>query len=284
MTPDRLFVISDRPSDSPFVERIWRAHSVRAGTFLSVASSHCEMVVTRHRGRTKLTLRGPETRATTIECPADAEWLGIRFALGSFMPGHPAGTLIDRNDVNLPSVTSRSFWLEGSAWEYPDFENAEAFVTRLVRSGVLARDPAVTAALHGEVQALSRRSTQRHFLHATGMTHTTFRKIERARYATRLLRQGASIADTVHEAGYYDQAHLTRSLRHLIGETPARIARHERHLSFLYKTEQLPHVRFPAGRQRELRHAKSCSRHQPSLSERRHRRHKKEESDEEDNC
>jgi AraC-like DNA-binding protein len=238
MTPDTLFVFSDRASDSPFVERIWRAHSERAGSFLSVASSHCEMVVTRHRGRTKLTLRGPETRATTIECPSEGEWLGIRFTLGSFMPQYPAGSLIDRNDVNLPSVTSRSFWLEGSAWEYPDFQNAETFVTRLVRSGVLARDPAVAAALRGEVQVLSRRSTQRHFLHATGMTHATFRKIERARYATRLLRQGASIADTVHEAGYYDQAHLTRSLRKLIGETPARIARQERQLSFLYTTER----------------------------------------------
>src|SRR5215216_5766315 len=67
MTRNARFAIDDRPSDSPFVERVWRAHSERAGTFLSVASSHCEMVVTRHRGRIKVTLRGPETRATTIE-------------------------------------------------------------------------------------------------------------------------------------------------------------------------------------------------------------------------
>jgi AraC-like DNA-binding protein len=240
MNPDRFLIIGDRPSDSPYVDRIWRAHSERAGTLLSVASSHCEMVVTHHRGRTKLTLRGPETRATTIECPADAEWFGIRLSLGSFMPHYPASALIDRHDVDLPSATSRSFWLEGSAWEYPDFDNAESFVTRLVRSGMLARDPAVEAALHGEVQALSVRSRQRHFLHATGMTHATFRKIERARYATRLLSEGVSIADTVHEAGYYDQAHLTRSLRTLIGETPAALRRRERQLSFLYKTESRP--------------------------------------------
>jgi methylphosphotriester-DNA--protein-cysteine methyltransferase len=156
------------------------------------------------------------------------------------MPRFPASTLIDRNDVDLPGATSRSFLLEGKAWEYPEFENAEAFVNRLVRLGVLSRDPTVDAALRGEVQTLSRRSAQRHFLQATGMTHTTFRKIERARYATRLLREGVSIADTVHEAGYYDQAHLTRSLRNLIGETPARIGRHESQLSFLYKTEPLP--------------------------------------------
>jgi AraC-like DNA-binding protein len=198
------------------------------------------MVVTRHEGSTKLTIRGPETRATTAECPAGAEWIGIRFSLGSFMPRYPAGRLMNRNDVNLHGVTRRSFWLDGCAWEYPDFENAESFVTRLVKLRLLERDAAVEAALHGEAQALSRRSTQRHFLQATGVTHTMFRRIERARYAARLLRQGVSIAETVHEAGYYDQPDLTRSLRTLIGVTPARIGQQENQLSFLYKTEPPP--------------------------------------------
>lgn len=68
------------------------------------------------------------------------------------------------------------------------------------------------------------------------MTHGTFRQIERARYATDLLTGGASILDTVHEAGYFDQAHLTRSLKHRIGQTPAKIIREDEQLSFLYKT------------------------------------------------
>jgi AraC-like DNA-binding protein len=238
MSQDPFLVIDDRPSDSPFVERVWRAHSERAGTVLSVASSHCEMVVTRHAGRTMLTLRGPETRPTTAECPADAEWMGIRLKLGSFMTRHPASSLMDRNDLNLIGATRRTFWLDGSTWEYPNFENAETFVARLVRCGILGRDPAVEAALSGEQHACSVRSAQRHFLHATGMTYSRFRQIERARYATRLLRDGVSIADTVHEAGYYDQAHLTRSVRRLIGETPGAIRRQEKQLSFLYKTEE----------------------------------------------
>jgi AraC-like DNA-binding protein len=68
------------------------------------------------------------------------------------------------------------------------------------------------------------------------MTHGLFRQIERARLATNLLRDGAPILDTVHEAGYFDQAHLTRSLRALVGQTPASVARQEAQLSFLYKT------------------------------------------------
>jgi hypothetical protein len=235
-----FLIFDDRPSDSPLVERVWHCHSERAGTFLSVAASHFEMVVTRHRGKTFLTLRGPETRVTTADCPAEGEWLGIRFKLGTFMPQLSTANLLDRKDVTLPGATGQSFWLNGSAWEYPDFENAETFVTRLALNGVIARDAAVEAVLHGQRQALSMRSAQRHFLQATGMTHGRFRQIERARSATNLLTQGASILDTVHEAGYFDQAHLTRSLKHFIGQTPAQVIRGDTQLSFLYKTTPLP--------------------------------------------
>jgi AraC-like DNA-binding protein len=234
-----FIVFEDRPSDSPLVEKIWRCRSERGGAFLSVAASHFEMAVTRHRGKVFITLRGPETKATTIDCPAEGEWLGIRFKLGTFMPRFLPGSLRDQNDVTLPGATSRSFWLNSSAWQYPDFGNAETFVKRLAKTGVISRDPAVDAALHGQPRALSVRSTQRHFLRATGITYATFRQIERARYATNLLREGISILDVVHSAGYFDQAHLTRSLKRLIGQTPAKIIQGEKQLSFLYKTDPL---------------------------------------------
>jgi len=38
-----------------------------------------------------------------------------------------------------------------------------------------------------------------------------------------LLRQGASIPDTVYEAGYFDQPHLTRALIRFTGQTAAQI-------------------------------------------------------------
>ena len=234
-----FLTFNDRLSDSPFVERIWRSRSERAGAFLSVAASHFEMAITRHRGKTFLTLRGPETRATTADCPAEGEWLGIRFRLGTFLPWLTPGRLRDRRDVTLPAATGHSFWLNGSAWEYPDYENADAFVARLAQKGILARDPAVDMALRREPTAVSLRSLQRRFLQATGITHSTVRQIERARHATNLLKQGVSILDAVYEAGYFDQAHLTRSLGRLIGQTPAEIGRGTRQLSFLYKTTPL---------------------------------------------
>lgn len=231
-----MIVFEDRLSDSPFVERVWRSRSARGGNFLSIAASTFEMVVSLHGGRTFLTLRGPETHATIADLPAEGEWIGIRFKVGTFIPYLTPGNLADRRDVMLPDATRHSFWLNGSAWDYPGFENAETFVARLIRKGILVRDPVIDDALRGGATVLSPRTLQRHVLRATGLTCGAIRQIERARAATTLLREGESIADVVYKAGYYDQAHLTRSLRHRIGQTPGDIIRGREQLSFLYKT------------------------------------------------
>ena len=231
-----MFIIfEDRPSDSPFVEKIWRSHSERSDVFSSVATTTWEMVVSKHAGKTSFIVRGPETKATAVECPSDGEWFAIRFKLGTFMPLLPTGERRDLNDVVLPNATSGSFWLNGSAWEYPNFENAETFVRRLVNRGLIVADPVVSGVLSD--QELSTRTAQRRFLHTTGMTRSTADQIERARRATLLLRKGRSILDVVFETGYFDQAHLTRSLKHFIGLTPAQVARRDQQLSFLYNTD-----------------------------------------------
>ena len=233
----------DRASDSPFIERVWRCHSEDAYPFLSIAASRCELVVSRLEGKISVTMRGPETRATQMgNCPGDGEWLGIILKPGAFLPLLPPERLVD-GEVNLPVVSSNSFWLSGCAWQLPDYDNADTFVGWLARRGLLVRDPVVDAALQGPLSGHDPRTVQRHFLRATGLTHSAARQIERARYATCLLQQGTSILDTVEQAGYFDQPHLTRSLKHFIGHTPARILQKSRpeQLSFLYKTTPVAH-------------------------------------------
>ncbi|MEO8657276.1 MAG: helix-turn-helix domain-containing protein [Bryobacteraceae bacterium] len=231
MARQEFIHFENRQSDSPLVERVWRCHSERSGPFISVAASHFEMALTRLKGQTFLTLRGPETKAASVTCPAEGEWLAIRFKLGTFMPQLPPATLRDHNDVTLPGASSRSFWLNGSAWEYPDFENADIFVRRLTKAGIIVRDPVAQ-----QPHDLSPRSAQRHILRATGLTQAAIGQIERARHTTTLLREGVSIIDAVHLAGYFDQAHLTRSLKRFIGQTPTEIIHRTSQLSFLYKT------------------------------------------------
>ncbi len=232
-------ICDERPSDSPFVERVWCSQSGEGGSFISMAQSHWEMVVTKHRGGMTLTVRGPETRATPAFSPLDTEFFGIRFKPGAFMPHMPATMLMDRRDVNLPEATRQSFWLNGSVWQFPNYENADTFVARLVRDDLLVHDPLVNTVLQGQPVEMSSRTVQRRLLQATGLTQGSVYQIQRARYATALLKQGVSILDTVEQAGYADQPHLTRSLKRLIGQTPAQIISKSRteKLSFLFKQE-----------------------------------------------
>jgi AraC-like DNA-binding protein len=142
------------------------------------------------------------------------------------------------DSVNLEASSKTTFWLGGSTWQFPTYENADTFVERLVQEGLLVRDPLIEATLQGHPNDLTLRAVQYRFLQSIGLTQSTVRQIERARAATFLLRQGISIPDTIGLTGYYNQAHLTRSLRLLIGQTPAQLLHHSRpeQLSFLYKT------------------------------------------------
>jgi hypothetical protein len=237
MSRGNLIAFVDRPSDSPFIERVWRSRSEDAGVFHSIAACHWEMVVTRLEGRISLTVRGPETVASLAELPARGEWFAIRFKLGTCMPLLPPGLLRDCNAVTLPDATGRSFWLNGSAVEYPRFENAEIFVRRLVRSGLIFADSAIDPDSPTRPDGLSVRTTERRFRQVTGLTHSMIRQIGRAREAALLLRKGVPIAEAAGIANYYDQAHLTRSLKRFIGLTPAQVASGGQQLSFLYNTD-----------------------------------------------
>jgi AraC-like DNA-binding protein len=218
-----LFALDEWASDSGFVETAWTAHSEPEPAFISIAASHWHLCVTHQRGLTQFAVRGPQTRATITPIPADAEFFGIVFSLGTFMPAVPLARLVDRT-VRLPAATASSVWLDGSRWEIPTPGNAEVFVDRLVRQGLLARDPVVTESLQADPDGVSTRTLQRRVARATGLTRRTIRQIARAEEAVEALRQGLPPPDVALLLGYADQAHLIRSLKRFIGQTPAQVA------------------------------------------------------------
>lgn len=79
--------------------------------------------------------------------------------------------------------------------------------------------------LQGRLQTIASRTVRHRFLRATGLTQIHIWQMKRAQQAVALLQQGVSIVDTAYEVGYYDQPHLTRSLKQWIGHTPAQIIR-----------------------------------------------------------
>ncbi|WP_188192135.1 AraC family transcriptional regulator [Nonomuraea sp. SYSU D8015] len=229
--------VESRPSDSPYIERVWRSSSSDVNQMMSIATTCCELVFWEHRGRFSAAVQGPETRAAHAPVPEDATFFGIDFALGTSMPHLPIDRLVD-GSVEIPDATRRSFRLKDSAWRVPGYDNAEEFVRRLVREDVLDRDPIVADALRGASPDVSERTLQRRFLAATGLTRGAVRQINRARQAAILLQEGVPARDVVHRLGYFDQPHLARSLTRFVGRTATQLR--DRHpaepLSLLYDT------------------------------------------------
>lgn len=233
-------IYEERLSDSPYVETITHGWTVSADSPIRPAECHWHMVLVRQNGNVQLLVVGPLTTAGVVSWTEGAELLWIKFKLGTFMPHLPARDFLDVETI-LPEAASNSFWLNGSAWQFPDYENADTFVNRLVRDGLLVSDPVVNAALQDQLSETPSRTVRHRFLRATGLTQSHIHQIARAQRAAALLRQGVSILDTVYEAGYFDQPHLTRSLKQWIGHTPAQIVRlsQPEQLAILYKTVSL---------------------------------------------
>jgi len=201
-----------------------QGRSVGEGSTIRPAEPHWHMVFVRFNGSLQPILVGPLTTAGVVNYTEGAEILWIKFKLGVFMPHLPVRNFLDV-ETPLPGAGSRSFWLKGSAWQFPEYENVDTFVDRLVREDVLVRDPVVNAVLQDHPQKMPSRTVRYRFLRATGLPQGHIRQIERAQQAAAFLQQGVSILDTVFELGYYDQPHLTRSLKQWSGYTPAQIAR-----------------------------------------------------------
>ena len=142
-------IAENRLSDNPFVESVTRGRTVSDGSSIRPAESHWHMVFTRVKGRVLPLVVGSLTTAGVATWGADAEILWIKFKPGTFIPHMPAKNFLDKETL-LPEAASQSFWLKGSAWQFPDFENADTFVDRLVRDEILVRDPVVEAVLQGE--------------------------------------------------------------------------------------------------------------------------------------
>jgi hypothetical protein len=206
--------------------RVWAATCDSPTDFSSLASVTPGFGFARIGGTTTVHVRGPATRAAPLSCPGDTEFFGADFRLGTYLPMFPRTRLTNGRDHLLPTLSDGRILLDGREWEMPTPQNVDVFVDRIRRAGLLVVDPLVEDLRHeGSVRGIPERTAQSRFLRAVGVSRRTVAVIERARYATRRLCNGASIADVVADAGYHDQPHLTRSLRALIGHTPAEVAR-----------------------------------------------------------
>ncbi|MET8282064.1 AraC family transcriptional regulator [Micromonospora sp. NPDC005174] len=228
-----------RPADTDarIVDRVWRTTSDAEETMTSVARTCCHLIVTRTAGQLLVTLRGPETRATTAPVPPDAEFLGVRLTLGAVLRPHPATSIVDSH-VSFPVTRSGRVVIGGADWETPTYGNVEQFVRRLRLAGLLVPSHPAGAEVD---RHRSTRTLQRYHRAMTGLSQTAVTQIDRANAAATMLRDGLDWRAVVDTLGYFDQAHLAHALRRFVGHTARGLGTgNSPAMSFLYKPDPRP--------------------------------------------
>jgi hypothetical protein len=214
------FRYEERRSASPFVDVIWHTIDESDGIYLAAADACYDMIfTTMPDASARVLLSGPASRPTELPYQAGNRSVGIRFTRGTYFTHVDPTEMRDRT-ISLPMPDRSSFELAGATWPFPTFAGADELLDVFDGRGLLAHDPVVDAALHGEAIEFSARSIQRHFQHATGLSPHRVEQIERARAAAARLRAGDAIAEVAYELGYADQSHLTRDVKRLTGFTP----------------------------------------------------------------
>jgi AraC-like DNA-binding protein len=213
-----------RLSDSHLVQSVTHIAYNEHCAELSFPDGRWDVVIFRSRGRATVLLTGATTHPITSTNNPGDELLCISFKAGVYMPAYAPAGMRDRA-IPLPNPNRGSLSLGSGVFEIPSFENADDFVAKLAKMGLITHDELVDSMLSGEPKAASIRSLQRHFLQATGLTFNFHRQIQRAQCAIALLRQGRAAIDAALEVGYADQSHMINSLKSIMGQTPSQIVR-----------------------------------------------------------
>jgi AraC-like DNA-binding protein len=177
---------------------------------------------------TQLVVAGPATAAVDPSIAVGQPVSGVRFRLGvaGTALGLPAGELADA------TVPVAALW--GEAVDERVAAGGMPALLELVRERLLgvpidplARAAALEMATPGaRVDALgaalgvSERQLRRRFADAVGYGPKTLARVLRFQRFLTLSRNGDDLARLALDAGYADQAHLTRETRRLAGRTP----------------------------------------------------------------
>jgi AraC-like DNA-binding protein len=167
----------------------------------------------------RLVVAGPATGPKVAIVPANTAAFGIRFRVGAAGAalGLPAAEVLDAN------VPLDDLWSDGGEMteRIGDRPRPEALVA-LVRGRIAAEpDALVRAAATGLDPNLGARQLRRRFADAVGYGPKTLQRILRFQHFLALAQTSTDLARLAIEAGYADQAHLTRECSRLAGLPPA---------------------------------------------------------------
>lgn len=231
-----------RPAAGRFArlaEGVWHLKSGARGSQVIAPDGRCEIIV--HRGEPPIEHRadgsaarqpsaflyGPLSRVLRIEQDADMEVFAIRlhpWATGAFTerPAEWRDRLVVLAELGVSLQADRfdAFVAEAEA-ELASLGLPEAAGT--VEAAIAGMESGALGSLDDAAGAagITVRTLDRRFERATGLTAAMYLRLVRFHRARDAIKAGAErLSDVAADAGYADQAHMTRDFRRFAGETP----------------------------------------------------------------
>jgi AraC-like DNA-binding protein len=213
---------ADSPSAARFIARIERVDYSAAVLDVARPDGTWDLVFRQGSCGLMVLQTGQTDHAVPLRGEAGERYFNIAFRPEVYMPRRPGAGMANQGHVHA-LAGPRHCVIDGQRLELPTFDNAEQFVMALARHGLLEVDRLVQRAGQAGWQRVDDRSLQRHSAHVTGLSPKKLQQIVRADAAMSLLQQGLCPADVAAQLGYTDQAHLTHSLRRILGMTPGQV-------------------------------------------------------------
>jgi AraC-like DNA-binding protein len=230
------------------VEAVWTSVSDRAGSYRVLPDGRCDIIVRFDAGQKPITdiavvITGPLTRFYDVAIEPGMGFVGVRIRPGCFekVLGFEPADMANSNLIG-PDALAACPALKTLCAPAQDQAELVARVTDFVRQRVadsrLKLTPlcrSVISAFHAsggrlrisevaEMHNISERTVQRLVVKATGLTPKAFAAVLQFHRALRLLRDHhLSPAGAALEAGFSDQAHMSRVIRRMGGFSPARL-------------------------------------------------------------
>jgi AraC-like DNA-binding protein len=247
--PNRFSTYAPRGPLARYVSHYWLSLSNDAPAYTALPDGCVDVVLEVAGDRWGAWIYGSTTRPTAIPCSRGAHYLGIRFQPGQsrhFIDAAASEITDARADLHglmqFPAemIATRI----GGHTLFPQLD--DLLVGRLSHSSpepsLVDRVIQYVEARHGivAIEAVarhfgkSRRQLERTFAEVVGVPLKFFCTLCRLRHAARLITQPVASALTAiaSEAGYSDQAHMTRDFRRLAGVTPARLRRDDAFIQY----------------------------------------------------
>lgn len=244
--PQHYHEIAHNPRHRWGIETVWRFESPEAGEHLVLPDGRCDIILTLASSRnqmTELRLAGPSTRFSIVPIKANDAYVGVRLRPGFATAFLEFDVCLLRNRVACAdeAVQLAPFLVDLVAPAETPIELQERLQTFVEhRSRLLSLSPgrlslSLIAAFHASggrlhvhevarMHGVSARTVRRLIRAEVGLPPKDFAQVLQFHRAVRLIRDhGLQPAAAAFEAGYSDQAHMTRAFQAHGGFTPARM-------------------------------------------------------------